>query len=232
MRFNMAQEKVDNLKEYFIRLVRRQLRFEEFFALTDVSFTVTRGEVLGIVGLNGSGKSTILKIISGILKPTTGSVSAAGSISPLIELGAGFDTELTAKENVRLNAYTLGYDKAFVDRSYDEIVDFAELGDFMNVAIKNFSSGMVARLAFAVATVTKPDILIVDEVLSVGDHRFREKCETRIRGLMSGGTTVLLVSHSISQIRAMCGRVLWLDHGQVRRLGGTAAVCDAYEGVE
>jgi ABC-type polysaccharide/polyol phosphate transport system ATPase subunit len=232
MRFNMAQEKVDNLKEYFIRLVRRQLRFEEFFALTDVSFTVTRGEVLGIVGLNGSGKSTILKIISGILKPTAGSVSAAGSISPLIELGAGFDTELTAKENVRLNAYTLGYDKAFVDRHYDEIVDFAELGYFMNVAIKNFSSGMVARLAFAVATVTKPDILIVDEVLSVGDYRFQEKCVERINSLMSGGTTVLLVSHSISQIRAMCGRVLWLDHGQVRRLGGTAAVCDAYEGVE
>jgi ABC-type polysaccharide/polyol phosphate transport system ATPase subunit len=205
--------------------------FEEFFALTEVSFSVEKGEVFGIVGLNGSGKSTILKIISGILKPTSGSVSVKGSVSPLIELGAGFDTELTARENIFLNAYTLGYDKAFIKSNFDEIVEFSELHEFIDVPIKNFSSGMIARLAFAIATVTKPEILIVDEVLSVGDYLFQQKCEARINALMSGGTTVLLVSHSIEQIRELCTRAVWLEHGSVKLLGDVAEVCGAYQTV-
>lgn len=229
MRFNMSKERVDSLKEYFIKLVKRQLRFEEFLALKNVSMEVAQGDVFGIVGLNGSGKSTLLKIISGILKPSTGTVKVQGTISPLIELGAGFDMDLTARENVYLNGAVLGYSQAQMHEKFDDIIGFAELWDFVDVALKNYSSGMVARLGFAIATITKPDILIVDEILAVGDYLFQQKCEDRIHELMSGGTTVLIVSHSIEQIERLCRHVMWLDHGAVRMMGQTQAVCDAYK---
>ncbi len=229
MRFNMPKEKVDNLKEYLIKVLKHQVRFEEFVALKDVSLQVYRGEVVGIVGLNGSGKSTLLKLISGILEPSEGSVITYGTISPMIELGAGFDFELTAKENIFLNGSVLGFDREFVKAKYDEILDFAELRDFENVAIKNFSSGMIARLGFAVATLVKPDILIVDEILAVGDFLFQQKCEKRISELMAGGTTVLIVSHAIEQIERLCNRVIWLDHGVTKMVGPTGEVCDQYK---
>lgn len=229
MRFNMPKEKVDNIKEYLIKALKRQIRFEEFVALSNVSLQVYRGEVVGIVGLNGSGKSTLLKIISGILEPSEGSVKTWGSISPMIELGAGFDFDLTARENIFLNGSVLGFDRRFVKDRYDEILDFAELRDFEDVAIKNFSSGMIARLGFAVATLVKPDILIVDEILAVGDFLFQQKCEKRINELMAGGTTVLIVSHAIEQIERLCNRVVWLEHGTVKMIGKTQSVCDNYK---
>ena len=229
MRFNMPREKVDNIKEYLIKLLKRQIRYEEFVALSDVTLKIKSGEVVGIVGLNGSGKSTLLKVISGILAPSEGIVRTHGSISPMIELGAGFDMELTARENVFLNGSVLGFDRSFLSQKYDEIMDFAELQGFEDVAIKNFSSGMVARLGFAIATLVKPDILIVDEILSVGDFLFRQKCERRIDELMSGGTTVLIVSHSLDQIERLCSRVIWLDRGRIKMDGETKMVCAQYE---
>ena len=229
MSFNMPKEKVDNMKEYLIKTLKKQIRFEEFVALSDVTFQVFRGEVVGIVGLNGSGKSTLLKIISGILEPSEGSVKTYGAISPLIELGAGFDMDLTTRENIFLNGSVLGFDRNFVRSKYDEILDFSELRDFENVAVKNFSSGMIARLGFAIATLVKPDILIVDEILSVGDFLFQQKCEKRINELMSGGTTVLIVSHAIEQIERLCSRVVWLEHGKIRMIGETQDVCDLYK---
>ena len=229
MRFNMPREKVDNIKEYLIKVLKRQIRYEEFVALSDVTMKIKPGEVVGIVGLNGSGKSTLLKVISGILAPSEGTVRTYGSISPMIELGAGFDMELTARENVFLNGSVLGFDRSFLSQKYDEIMDFAELQDFEDVAIKNFSSGMVARLGFAIATLVRPDILIVDEILSGGDFLFREKCERRIDELMSGGTTVLIVSHSLDQIMRLCNRVIWLDRGRIRMDGETRSVCVQYE---
>ncbi len=229
MKFNMSKEKVDSLKEYVIRFFKRQLYFEEFTALDNVSLTVERGGVTGIVGLNGSGKSTLLKVISGILKPTSGTAHIYGSISPLIELGYGFDFDLTARENVYLNGAVLGYSKSFMHDRYEEIIDFAELKEFEDVAIKNYSSGMVARLGFSIATITKPDILIVDEILSVGDFLFKEKSEKRIRDLMGDGTTVLMVSHDIKQIEKLCNHAIWLDHGKVMMDGEAKAVCEAYE---
>lgn len=232
MRFNMPKEKVDNIKEYVIKVLKHQIRYEEFVALSDVSLKVESGEVVGIIGLNGSGKSTLLKVISGILKPSEGTVTTRGTISPLIELGAGFDYELTTRENIFLNGSVLGFDRAFLKSKYDEILDFAELRDFENVAIKNFSSGMVARLGFSIATLVKPDILIVDEILSVGDFLFQQKCEKRINELMSGGTTVLIVSHSIDQIERLCRRVVWLEHGKVRGMGDTQTVCNEYKSME
>lgn len=228
MHFNMASEKIENLKEYVIKLMKHQLFFKDFVALDDISFEVKAGEVFGIVGTNGSGKSTLLKIISGILEPTSGTVQTNGRISPLIELGAGFDGNLTARENIFLNGAVLGYSKAFLEEKYESIVEFAELRDFLEMPIKNYSSGMVARIAFAIATMVKPDILIVDEILSVGDFLFQQKCEERIRGLMADGTTVLIVSHSIDQIRQLCSRVLWIEKGKQMRLGETEEVCDAY----
>ena len=231
MRFNMPREKVDNMKEYFIRLIKKQLNYEEFYALTDVSLEVKKGEVVGIVGLNGSGKSTLLKIISGILSPSEGTAQTDGTISPLIELGAGFDFELTTRENIFLNGSVLGFERSFIKEKYDEILDFAELRDFENVAIKNFSSGMIARLGFSIATLVKPDILIVDEILAVGDYLFQQKCEKRIADMMSGGTTVLIVSHSIDQIKRLCSRVVWLEKGKVKMSGETEAVCNAYQGI-
>jgi ABC-2 type transport system ATP-binding protein/lipopolysaccharide transport system ATP-binding protein len=229
MCFNMSKEKVDSLKEYFIRLSKRQLHFEEFLALRDVSVEVQRGDVLGVVGLNGSGKSTLLKIISGIMKPTKGRAWHLGTISPLIELGAGFDMDLTARENVFLNGAVLGYSKKEMATHYDEIIDFAELESFEDVAVKNFSSGMVARLGFSIATITKPDILIVDEILSVGDFLFKEKSKARILELMDGGTTVIFVSHSTNDVRELCRRAIWLNRGEKLMEGAADEVCDAYE---
>ena len=229
MKFNGASERIDSIKEYIIKMFKRTLHFQLFNALTDVSFEVKKGEVLGLVGLNGSGKSTMLKIISGIMKPTEGTAEIYGSLSPLIELGAGFDPDLTGRENIFLNGSLLGYSKEFMESIYDEIVSFAELENFIDVQIKNYSSGMQARLGFAIATVVKPQILICDEVLAVGDYKFQKKCEERIQELMSGDTTVILVSHSIEQIRKLCDRVVWLEKGHVRMIGPCEEVCDAYE---
>lgn len=229
MRFNMSKERVDSLKEYIIKLAKHQLKFEEFIALNDVSLSIKKGEVVGIVGLNGSGKSTLLKVISGILRPSSGTAAIRGSISPLIELGAGFDFDLTARENVFLNGSVLGFSKETMTVKMDEIIDFAELRDFMDVAIKNFSSGMVARLGFSIATITRPDILIVDEILAVGDFLFQQKCEKRISEMMSGGTTVIIVSHSIEQIERLCSRVIWLEKGNIIMDGPTQEVCDLYK---
>lgn len=229
MHFNMSKEKIDSIKEYFIKLSKKQLMYEDFVALDGVSVDIKRGEIFGIVGLNGSGKSTILKVISGILKPTKGSVVVRGSISPLIELGAGFDLDLTARENIYLNGSVLGYSKAMIDDCFDDIVEFSEMKDFLDVPMKNYSSGMVARIGFSIATIVKPDILIVDEILSVGDFLFQQKCEDRINKLMQGGTTVIIVSHSLDQIKRLCDRVMWLDKGKVKMIGDMAEVCEKYE---
>ena len=231
MEFNMSKEKVDSIKEYFIKLVKRELHFEQFLALKDVSVTIEQGDVFGIVGLNGSGKSPLLKVISGILKPTKGTVKTVGTISPMIELGAGFDMDLTARENIFLNGSVLGYSKQMMEEKFDEILEFSELQSFVDVAVKNYSSGMVARLAFAIATITKPDILIVDEILAVGDFLFQQKCEKRIREMMDRGTTVIIVSHTIEQIERLCKHVLWLEHGNMKMLGDTKTVCDAYKAI-
>ena len=229
MCYNMPTERVDNIKEYVVRLFKGNLHYREFVALDGISIDIERGETVGIIGLNGSGKSTLLKVISGILEPDRGEVEINGVISPLIELGAGFDFELTTRENIFLNGSVLGFDRAFMKERYDEILDFSELRPYEDVAIKNFSSGMVARLGFAIATLIKPDILIVDEILSVGDAPFQEKCERRIAELMSGGTTVIIVSHSIEQIERLCSRVLWIDKGKQMMLGNTAEVCAEYK---
>lgn len=228
MRFNLSKESVSELKEYFIKLVKRQLMFEEFYALRNISFTVDKGDAFAIVGANGSGKSTMLKIISGIYKPTTGNVRVNGSIAPLIELGAGFDQDLTARENVFLNGAILGHSKVFMQERYAEIIDFAELDSFQDVPIKNFSSGMAARLGFAIATIVRPEILIVDEILSVGDFSFKQKCEIKMQELMSGGTTLILVSHSFEQIRKTCKNAIWIKNGELMTQGEAGSICDAY----
>lgn len=229
MRFNLSKEKIDSIKEYLIKFAKRQLMFEEFWALSDVSLQVERGEVFGLVGLNGCGKSTLLKIVSGIYKPSKGSVTVRGTIAPLIELGAGFDMDLTARENIYLNGSVLGHSKQYLDDHFDEIVDFAELHEFIDVPLKNYSSGMVARIAFSIATMTEPDILIVDEILSVGDFLFQKKCEERINHMMENGTTVLIVSHSLDQIERLCDRVAWLEKGKLKMIGDMQTVCDAYK---
>lgn len=228
VRFNMASEKIDNLKEYFVKLVKKELMFQEFLALKDVNFEVKRGEAWGLVGANGSGKSTLLKLVCGILKPYKGSVNIRGSIAPLIELGAGFDGDLTATENIYLNGAVLGHSKEFMDGHYDEIVEFAGLQDFMNMPIKNYSSGMSARLGFAIATIVRPEILIVDEVLAVGDVAFQEKCEARMQEMLAGGTTLLFVSHATSAVQKICDHAIWLNKGQVMMQGEVNEVCDAY----
>ncbi|MDO5137623.1 MAG: ABC transporter ATP-binding protein [Oscillospiraceae bacterium] len=228
MEFNMSTEKVDSLKEYTMRLLKGQLFFESFWALKDVSVDVYRGETLGIVGNNGSGKSTLLKIIAGVMKPTKGSTEIYGSLSPMIELGAGFDPDLTGRENIFLNGAILGHSKAFMDSVYDEIVDFSELGPFIDTPLKNYSSGMQARLAFATSTVVKPEILIVDEVLGVGDFHFQEKCERRIHDLMDNNTTVIFVSHSIEQVKRICRRAIWINKGVLMMDGPVNEVCETY----
>ena len=228
MRFNLSSEKFDSFKEYVIKSLKKQVSYDEFWALKDVSFEVKRGDSLGLIGLNGSGKSTMLKTIAGVLKPTKGTVTVGGNIAPLIELGAGFDMDLTARENVFLNGALLGYNRAQMEAQYEDIVEFSELRDFMDVPVKNFSSGMVSRLAFAIATIGTPDILIVDEVLSVGDFLFQQKCESRIRSMMHKGTTILFVSHSINQVESLCNKIVWLDHGRVKRFGDASEICKEY----
>ena len=228
MRFKLAHDRIQSLKEYMTKLIKRQLRYEEFWALKNVSFNVSKGEVVGIIGKNGAGKSTLLKIISGILKPTKGSVTCSGSIVPMLELGSGFDHDLTGRENIFLNGAILGYSKEFLESKFEQILDFSELGRFIDVPIRNYSSGMLMRLAFSIATVVNPEILIVDEILAVGDAAFQEKSKARMMELMSGGTTVLFVSHSLDQIREMCNRVIWLDSGKIKMIGETQKVCDAY----
>lgn len=228
VRFNMASEKIDNLKEYFVKLVHRQLMFQEFLALKDIDFKVKKGEAWGLIGTNGSGKSTLLKLICGILKPYKGSVIVRGNIAPLIELGAGFDGELTAKENIYLNGAVLGYSKEFMDEHYQDIVDFAELWDFMDMPIKNYSSGMSARLGFAIATIVRPEILIVDEVLAVGDIAFQEKCQKRMQEMLAGGTTLLFVSHTMKTVQELCDHAIWLNKGDVIMQGNADQVCNAY----
>ena len=229
MSFRLSQDRIQSIKEYLVTLAKGKLNYKEFWALKNVSFTVRPGEVLGIIGRNGAGKSTILKVISGILKPTEGSVSVRGNIVPMLELGSGFDFDLTGRENIYLNGSILGYSSHFLDEKYDEIVSFSELGEFIEMPIRNYSSGMMMRLAFSIATVVNPEILIVDEILAVGDEAFQRKSRQRMLELMGGGTTVLFVSHSLDQIREMCDRVLWLDHGQIKMLGETKEVCDAYQ---
>lgn len=230
MMFNMSSEKVDSIKEYLIRVLKHKISVQPFWALQDISFELEKGDALGVVGLNGSGKSTLLKLISGILKPTSGTVEAYGSIAPLIELGAGFDPELSARENIFLNGAVLGYSREYMAQHYDEILKFAELEDFSDIAIKNFSSGMTARLGFAIATMNVPDILILDEILSVGDYKFQEKSFARMETLIHSGATMLFVSHSTSQIEQLCTKALWLDKGHVRMYGPAQEVCQAYEG--
>ena len=228
IRFNLANQKIDNLKEYFIKMVHRELMFQEFLAVQDVSFQVHRGEAWGLIGVNGSGKSTLLKAISGILKPYKGTIRIHGSVEPLIELGAGFDGNLTARENIFLNGCLLGNSEKYMKEHFQEIVEFAELGEFLDSPIKNYSSGMRARLGFAIATMTKPDIFIVDEVLAVGDYKFRQKCEKRISEMLSGGTTLLFVSHSIDEVKRLCDHAIWLNKGQAVMQGNAIEVCSAY----
>ena len=228
VRFNLSNQKVDNLKEYFIKLIKKELMFQEFFAVKDVSFRVHAGEAWGLIGTNGSGKSTMLKVISGIIKPFKGSVSIHGSVAPLIELGAGFEPELTARENIYLNGCVLGYTEKFLDEHFDEIVDFAEIRDFLDSPLKNFSSGMKARLGFSIATMVKPDILIVDEILAVGDYKFRQKCEKRMKELLGGGTTLLYVSHNIDEVKRLCDHAIWIEKGVDKMQGNAKDVCEAY----
>lgn len=228
MMFNLSTERVDNIKEYVIRLLKKELFFKEFWALRNISFKIEKGDSLGVVGLNGSGKSTLLKVVAGILKPTTGKVIVRGSVAPLIELGAGFDADLSARENIFLNGAILGYSREYMEEKFEEIVSFAELEEFIDVPIKNYSSGMTARLGFAIATMNVPDILIVDEVLSVGDHKFQEKSFARMKTILDSGTTLLFVSHSIEQVKKMCNKALWLENGQMKMFGDTNIVCDAY----
>lgn len=229
MRFRLSADRITSMKEYVVRMLTGRLQYKEFWALRNVSFSVEKGEVLGVIGHNGAGKSTLLKVISGILRPTEGSVTVQGNIVPMLELGSGFDFDMTGRENIFLNGAILGYSKEFLTAKYQEIVDFSELGDFIDEPLRNYSSGMMMRLAFSIATVVEPEILIVDEILAVGDADFQTKSKRRMMELMSGGTTVLLVSHTLSQVREMCDKVLWIEHGQVQGYGEAKVLCDAYE---
>ena len=226
--YRMSHDKIQSIKEYLVALIKHKLRYEEFRALENVSFQIKKGEVVGIVGNNGAGKSTLLKVISGILKPTKGNVELRGNVVPMLELGSGFDYDLTGRENIFLNGAILGYSESFLKSKYNEIVEFSELGEFIDIPVRNYSSGMIMRLAFSIASMVSPDILIVDEILAVGDAAFQEKSYARMTELMSHGTTVLLVSHNIEQIRRLCDRVIWLDHGHVVAIGDTQSVCDQY----
>lgn len=229
MRFRMANDRISSIKEYAIARLRGKLKYNEFEALKHVSFDVKRGEVMGLIGHNGAGKSTLLKVISGILKPTEGSVIVRGNVAPMLELGSGFDFDMTGRENIFLNGAILGYSEEFLKSKYEEIVAFSEIGPFIDMPLRNYSSGMVARLAFSVATVVVPEVLIVDEVLAVGDAEFQEKSRKRMMELMSGGTTVLFVSHDIDQIREMCSHIVWLENGMVREVGVPDEICRRYK---
>ena len=231
MRFNLGIEKNFSLKQFFINMFnpkKKQAKKEEFWALKDISFEVKKGEVVGFIGSNGAGKSTMLKVIAGVMKPTIGQVKVEGNICPMIELGAGFDMDLTARENIFLNGAVLGYSKAFIEEKFDEIVEFSELKEFLDVPVRNFSSGMTARLAFSIATVVDPEILIVDEILSVGDLAFQQKSENKMQSMIGGGTTVLSVSHSTEQIKKISNKVIWIEHGKVQQIG-SKEVCDEYQ---
>lgn len=228
MDFRMANDRINSLKETVIASLTGKLQYHYFRALDHVSFEVNRGEVFGVIGANGAGKSTILKVISGILYPTEGNVDVSGHIAPLLELGAGFDPELSAKENIYLNGALLGYKREFLNEKFNEIVEFSELRDFIHVPIRNYSSGMIMRLGFSIATIVKPEVLIVDEILSVGDEHFKRKSSEKMQSLMDGETTVLFVSHDIQQIKTMCNRVLWLEKGTVKMIGASSDVCKAY----
>ena len=232
MRFNLGIEKGFSLKQGFVDLFSRKKRKEkkkkeEFWALKDINLEVKRGEVVGFIGSNGAGKSTLLKVVAGVMKPTKGKIEAYGNICPMIELGAGFDADLTARENIYLNGAVMGYSRAFIDSKFEEIVEFSELREFLDVPVKNFSSGMSARLAFSIATIIDPEILIVDEILSVGDIAFQAKSETKMLNMINGGTTVLYVSHSIESIKKLCNKIIWIEHGVIQKIGGKE-VCDAY----
>ena len=229
MKFNLSSEKVDNIKEYIIKSIKHQISYDEFWSLRNVSFTMNKGERMGILGLNGAGKSTLLKVISGVYKPTEGKVIRHGKVVPLLELGAGFDQQYTGKENIFLYGTVLGYTKGYLEEKYDEIVEFSELGKFIDVPIKNYSSGMKSKLGFSIATIANPDILILDEVLSVGDAKFRKKSEAKIMQLMEGGTTVLFFSHSLAQVRRICDRAMILDHGTLKAIGGIDEISNQYE---
>lgn len=229
MEFNLASEQLNSLKEYFLKLAKGELMFQKFLALQNINLEVKAGESLALIGVNGSGKSTLLKVIAGVMEPTRGTVQVNGSIAPMIELGAGFDMELTARENIFLNGAVLGHDEKFMAEHFDSIIDFAELRDFVDVPVKNFSSGMIARLGFAIATEVPADLLIVDEVLAVGDFRFQEKCRERMQKMLSGGTTLLFVSHSAAQVRELCKKALWLEHGKIKAYGPADEVCKEYE---
>jgi len=229
MKFNLMENKVDNLKEYVIKLLKNELRYQEFWALRNISFTVNKGDRLGILGLNGAGKSTLLKVIAGVLKPSEGKITVKGMIAPLLELGAGFDPQYTGAENIYLYGAVMGYSRDFIREKYDEIVEFSELGDFINVPVKNYSSGMKARLGFAIATIVEPDVLILDEVLSVGDAKFRKKSEKRILDMFDKGATVLFVSHVTEQVMAICDRAIILDKGRLVANGPAEEICNLYD---
>lgn len=229
MMFNLNKEKVDNLKEYFIKLLTRKLHFTEFWALNDITFTVEKGERVGVLGFNGAGKSTLLKVIAGVLKPTKGSVKVNGVIAPMLELGAGFDMNYSGKENIFLYGATMGYSRKFIEEKYNEIVEFSELKDFIDVPVKNYSSGMRARLGFAIATAVEPEILILDEVLSVGDAKFRKKSEEKVRSMFDKGITVLFVSHSTQQVLNICNKAIILDHGKLVAQGDAKEICKLYD---
>lgn len=230
MVYRMETNRISSMKEFLVQTLKGQLHYEQFSALQEVSFSVKKGEVVGIIGHNGAGKSTLLKVISGILKPTRGAVAVRGNVVPMLELGSGFDYELTGRENIFLNGAILGYSEEYLMGKVEEIITFSQLGAFIDAPIRTYSSGMLMRLAFSVASVVNPEILIVDEILAVGDAEFQQKSKSRMLELMSGGTTVLFVSHDIGQIREMCDRVVWLEHGQVQRIGEAKEVCDAYTG--
>ena len=232
MQFRLNNDKILSLKEFVTTALRGKLQYNKFTALEHISFELKRGQTLGLNGRNGAGKSTLLKIISGILKPTEGRVSCYGNVVPMLELGSGFDFDLTGRENVFLNGAILGYSEEFLKGKYDEIVEFSELGQFIEVPIRNYSSGMLARLAFSIATVVNPDILIVDEVLSVGDFHFQQKCEARINRMKENGTTILFVSHNMEQVRNLCSRIVWLEHGRVRSIGDADELCREYQEAE
>jgi len=228
IKFNLSQEKVDSLKEYVIKLVKRQISYDEFWALKDVSFEMEKGDRIGILGLNGAGKSTLLKVICGVLKPTEGMIKKHGKIVPLLELGAGFDPQYTGKENIYLYGAVLGYSKAFIEEKYEEIVKFSGLKEFIDVPVKNYSSGMKARLGFSIATVVEPDILILDEVLSVGDAKFRKKSEKKIMTMFENDISVLFVSHSLEQVKRLCNKAILLEHGQLIAKGSVEEVSKIY----
>lgn len=229
MKFNLSQERTDNLKEYVIRLLKRELKYDEFWALRDVSFTLEKGDRLGILGLNGAGKSTLLKVIAGVFKPTEGRVVRKGTVVPLLELGAGFDKQYTGRENIHLYGSVLGYSKKYLDEKYDDIVKFSGLQKFIDVPIKNYSSGMKSKLGFSIATIAEPEILILDEVLSVGDAKFKKKSERKIMKMMEGGTTVLFVSHSLEQVQRVCNKAMILEQGRIKAIGGIKEISEIYE---